>query len=224
MQTPISVIFEDNHLIVVEKPVNIPVQGDSSGDTDLLEILKRYIATKYNKPGNVYLGLVHRLDRPVGGIMVFARTSKSASRLSDEIRRNRMDKTYHVVVQGKAPESGELVHWLIKNEATNMVTAHTKEIEHSKQAILRYRRIGYQQDLSLLEIDLETGRPHQIRVQCAAMGFPIWGDQRYNSNQSSPGQQIALFASSLTFTHPTTRETLTFSVPLPKRIPFSVFR
>jgi 23S rRNA pseudouridine1911/1915/1917 synthase len=224
MAIPITVLFEDNHLLVVEKPVNIPVQEDSSGDIDLLETLKKYLGQKYEKPGKVFLGLVHRLDRPVGGVMVFARTSKAASRLSDEIRRNQVDKTYHVVVLGTAPEQGELVHWLVKDERTNMVTAHENEVPSSKKAVLRFRRVGVINQLSLLQIDLETGRSHQIRVQCASMGHPVWGDQRYNKSGSNVGQQIALFASALTFSHPVSREKLTFSLPIPNRLPFSLFR
>jgi 23S rRNA pseudouridine1911/1915/1917 synthase len=224
MSQPIKTLFEDNHVLVVEKPVNIPVQGDATGDRDLLEILKNYIAHKYEKPGNVFLGLVHRLDRPVGGVMVFARTSKAASRLSDEIRRNQVEKIYHAVVIGKSPENGELVHWLVKDEQTNMVSVYDREVSSSKRAVLRFRRIGHANNLSLLQIELETGRPHQIRVQCAAIGHPLWGDQRYNQAGSESGQQIALFASSLTFNHPTTKERLTFSLPLPNRLPFSLFR
>ncbi len=211
--------FEDNHVIVVDKPVNIAVQADDSGDMDLQTMLKDHIAHKYNKPGNVYLGIVHRLDRPVSGLMVFARTSKGASRLSDSIRRYEMDKIYHAIVQGKTPDKGTLVHWLVKDAAQNMVKAHDKAVKDSKEAILHFECVAFSEGLSLLKIDLETGRPHQIRVQCKAMGHPIWGDQRYNEN-AKVGQQIALRATSLSFPHPTTKERLKFTIELPNSQPW----
>lgn len=214
-----KVLYEDNHVIVVVKPQHIPVQADESGDADLQSEIKQYIAQKYNKPGNVFLGIVHRLDRPVSGVMVFARTSKGASRLSDEIRRNAMDKTYLAVVEGKIPASGTLVHWLLKDEKTNMVSAHNKEVPGSKKAILHFRSVSHKQGLSLVEIDLETGRPHQIRVQFLASGHPLWGDQRYNKN-AVVGQDIALFAHKLTFTHPTTKEKMSFKVEPPSKDPW----
>ena len=215
----LNIIFEDNHIIVVEKPVNIAVQADESGDVDLQTMLKDYIAREYNKPGNVFLGIVHRLDRPVGGVMVFARTSKGASRLSDSIRRYEMDKIYHAVVQGKAPDKGTLVHWLVKDAARNMVSAHDKVVNDSKEAVLHFERVAFSEGLSLLKIDLETGRPHQIRVQCKAMGHPVWGDQRYNED-AKVGQQIALRATSLSFPHPTTKERLKFNMELPNAQPW----
>lgn len=215
----LNILFEDNHVIVVEKPINIAVQADESGDVDLQMMLKDYIADKYNKPGNVFLGIVHRLDRPVGGVMVFARTSKGAARLSDSIRRHEMDKFYHAVVQGKAPDKGTLVHWLVKDTARNMVKAHDKEVKGSKEAILHYQRMAHAEGLSLLKIELETGRPHQIRVQCKAMGHPIWGDQRYNED-ARPGQQIALRATSLSFPHPVTKELVQISIDLPNGRPW----
>lgn len=223
----LNVLYEDNHVIVIEKPVNIPVQADVSGDTDLQTMIKDYIAEKYNKPGNVFLGIVHRLDRPVGGIMVFARTSKAASRLSETIRKHEMSKYYHVVVNGVPPEKGTLTHWLLKDGATNMVRAFNSEVKDAKKAILHYERVGSLGDstnaLSILKIELVTGRAHQIRVQCLAMGHPIWGDQRYNKT-AVPGQQIALFASTLSFPHPTTREPMNFSLDLPGREPWKQFR
>lgn len=217
-----KVIYEDNHVIVVSKPAHIPVQADSSGDSDLQSEIKEYIAQKYNKPGNVFLGIVHRLDRPVSGVMVFARTSKAASRLSDEIRRSAMDKTYLAVVEGKTPQRGTLIHWLVKDERTNMVEAYPKEVNGSKKAILHFRTIGHKEGLSLVEIDLETGRPHQIRVQFMASGHPLWGDQRYNKN-AVVGQNIALFAQKLEFTHPTNKEKLSFIESPPKVEPWTRF-
>jgi 23S rRNA pseudouridine1911/1915/1917 synthase len=218
-----KVLYEDNHLIVVVKPRHIPVQADESGDPDLQQEIKQYIGEKYNKPGNVFTGIVHRLDRPVGGVMVFARTSKAASRLSDEIRRNSMKKTYLAVVQGRTPDSGTWTHWLLKDERTNMVSAHHKEVPGSKKAILHFRRVGYKSGLSLVEIDLETGRPHQIRVQFLASGHPLWGDQRYNK-QAVVGQHIALFAHQLSFTHPTTKVNMSFSELPPFEEPWILIR
>ncbi len=217
-----KVLYEDNHVIVVVKPQHIPVQADDSGDADLQSEIKHYIGQKYNKPGNVFLGIVHRLDRPVGGVMIFARTSKGASRLSDEIRRNAMKKTYMAVVEGSTPDSGSLVHWLLKDERTNMVSAHSKEVPGSKKAILHFKTVANKSGLSLVEINLETGRPHQIRVQFLASGHPLWGDQRYNK-KAIVGQNIALFAYKLVFTHPTSKEKLSFQENPPKEDPWVMF-
>ena len=157
----INIIYEDNHLLVVEKPINVPVQKDSSNDLDLLTMLKDYIKKKYNKPGNVYLGLVHRLDRPVGGIMVFAKTSKAASRLSEQIRNGTFKKEYLAIVCGKVKENGTLEDYLLKDSKTNMVKVNSK----GKKSILEYIRLDYREGLSLVKINLKTGRSHQIRVQ-----------------------------------------------------------
>jgi 23S rRNA pseudouridine1911/1915/1917 synthase len=224
----LRILYEDNHVLVVEKPVNIPVQADRSGDIDLQTLLKRYIAEKYQKPGDVYLGIIHRLDRPVGGVIVFARTSKAASRLSDAFRRRDVRKVYHAVVctDGKSiPENGSLTHWLHKNEETNMVTAFDSDVAGSKKAVLHYERVSEQgpSELGLISIELETGRSHQVRVQCASAGFPLWGDQRYNVSKAKNGQQIALFASKIEFEHPVKKERLSFELPLPKREPWQGF-
>ena len=213
----INVLYEDNHLLVVEKKVNIPVQADNSKDEDLLTILKKYIKEKYNKQGNVYLGLVHRLDRPVGGVMVFAKTSKAASRLSEQVRTNSVKKTYHAVVVGKLAEEGTLKDKLEKDTKTNIV----KVSKTGKDAELSYKVMGYKEDLSLVKINLKTGRSHQIRVQFASRNHPLYGDQKYNP--STPKDQIALFASKLEFIHPTTKESLSFELPLPNRYPFNIF-
>ena len=214
----INIIYEDNHLLVVEKPINMPVQEDYTKDEDLLSILKKYIKDKYNKPGNVYLGLVHRLDRPVGGIMVFARTSKSASRLSEQIRNKTFKKTYNAVVIGNINSSGTLVDKLLKDEKNNIVKVNSL----GKEAILSYKKIDYKDNMSLVEVNLETGRPHQIRVQFSNYGFPLFGDNKYNKNAKN-GEQIALFAKKIEFVHPTTKEKLSFEIKLPNRYPFNIF-
>ena len=214
----INILYEDNHLLVVEKPINVPVQADSSNDLDLLTILKEYIKEKYNKPGNVYLGLVHRLDRPVGGIMVFAKTSKAASRLSEQIRVKSFKKIYNAVVIGKINESGTLIDKLLKDTKRNIV----KVDDNGKESILKYKLLDYKDNLSLVEIELLTGRSHQIRVQMSHFGYPLYGDQKYNKN-AVVGNQIALFACKIEFEHPTTHKLLTFSLPLPDRYPFNIF-
>lgn len=215
----INVIYEDNHLLVVEKPINIPTQEDNTKDKDLLTILKEYIKEKYNKPGNVYLGLVHRLDRPVGGIMVFARTSKAASRLSEQVRNKTFKKTYNAVVIGNIENTGKLKDNLLKDEKRNIV----KIDKNGKEAILNFKKLNYKNNMSLVEINLKTGRSHQIRVQMAHHGYPLFGDQKYNKT-SKVGEQIALFAKKIEFIHPTTNELLTFELDLPNRYPFTIFR
>ena len=214
-----KVIHEDNHLLIVEKPRNILVQGDETKDTDLLSELKLYIKDKYNKPGNVYLGLVHRLDRPVGGIMVFAKTSKCASRLSEQIRTKKFKKVYNAVCVGKIDDSGKLVDYLLKDRKKNIV----KVDKSGKECILYYKRLNYKNNLSLVEINLETGRSHQIRVQLSNYGYPLYGDQKYNKN-SKVGEQIALFAKSIEFYHPVSNEKLHFEIDLPNREPFLYFK
>lgn len=215
----INVIYEDNHLLVVEKPINIPTQEDNTKDKDLLTILKKYIKEKYNKPGNVYLGLVHRLDRPVGGIMVFARTSKAASRLSEQVRNKTFKKTYNAVVIGNIENTGKLKDNLLKDEKRNIV----KVDKNGKEAILNFKKLNYKNNMSLVEINLKTGRSHQIRVQMAHHGYPLFGDQKYNKT-AKVGEQIALFAKKIEFIHPTTNELLTFELDLPNRYPFTIFR
>lgn len=215
----INIIYEDNHLIVVEKPINIPTQEDNTKDKDLLTILKEYIKEKYNKPGNVYLGLVHRLDRPVGGIMVFARTSKAASRLSEQVRNKTFKKTYNAVVIGNIENTGKLKDYLLKDEKRNIV----KVDEKGKEAILNFKKLNFKNNMSLVEINLETGRSHQIRVQMSHHGYPLFGDQKYNKT-AKVGEQIALFAKKIEFVHPTTNELLTFELDLPNRYPFTIFK
>lgn len=206
-----KVLFEDNHIIVVEKPVNIPTQADESADMDVSTLIKNYLKEKYNKPGNVYLGLVHRLDRPVGGVMVFAKTSKAASRLSEEIRTNQFQKTYLAMVHGKTLSYDKLEHELLKDEKTNTSKVVKKGTKGSKTAILEYKLIKYikEQDMSLIEVILHTGRHHQIRVQMAATNHPIYGDQRYGI-QNEKGVQIHLWAHTLKLKHPVTKEIVAF--------------
>ena len=215
----INILYEDNHIIVVEKMINVPVQEDDSKDKDMLTIIKEYIKEKYNKPGNVYLGLVHRLDRPVGGVMVFAKTSKAASRLSEQVRTHQIHKKYYAVVEGNVKEEGILKDNLLKDTKTNMVRVSP----NGKEAELSYKLISKKDNLNLVDIDLKTGRSHQIRVQFSSRNNPLYGDQRYNKN-AKVGEQIALFAYSLSFYHPTTKELLTFTLPLPDRKPFNIFK
>lgn len=205
----IPVLFEDNHLLCVEKPANLPVQADSSGDMDLLNILKEHIRVKYNKPGNVYVGLVHRLDRPVGGCMVFAKTSKAASRLSEQFSKHTTEKKYLAVLQGELREEMKLTDYLLSNEKTGMVTSVKGPHEGAKEAALITSPIAVKESLTLTSVTLLTGRKHQIRVQHAAHGFPLWGDARYGGGKS--GMQIALWAHTLTFLHPTLKTPLTIS-------------
>lgn len=205
----IRVLYEDNHLLVVEKPMNVPVQADISGDEDLLTACKGYIKERYQKPGEVYLGLVHRLDRPVGGVMVFARTSKAAARLTEQFSAHRTEKRYAAVVEGFAPAEGNLFDYLLKNEATNTTAVVPAGTPGAKPARLSFRTLAREKGLSLLNVNLQTGRPHQIRVQLSHRGLPLKGDQRYNPG-ARVGEQIRLWAYALTLTHPTLKEPMTF--------------
>lgn len=211
----LKVIYEDNHIIVVEKEPNIPSQADKTNDTDMLSIIKGYIKEKYNKPGNVYLGLIHRLDRPVGGVMVFAKTSKAAARLSEQVREKVFKKEYLTVVDGKMEEKeGTLEDYLWKNERNNLSKVVNKDYKNAKYAKLDYEMIKYDEDikLSVLKINLHTGRHHQIRVQLSSRNHSIYGDQKYGTR--GRGKQIALWAYKLTIKHPITNEETTFySIP-----------
>ena len=214
----LKVIYEDNHIIVVEKPVNIPSQGDKTGDIDLLTIVKQYIKEKYQKPGNVYLGLVHRLDRPVGGVMVFAKTSKAAGRLSNEVREKQFQKTYLTIVNGKMEEMrATLEDYLLKDERNNKSKAVPEGTKNSKLAILDYDVLKYDADLNLsvLKIHLHTGRHHQIRVQLSSRNHSIYGDQKYGGR--GHGKQLTLWAYELQLFHPTTNEKMIFR-SMPEKI------
>lgn len=214
----VKILFEDNHLLVVVKPVNMPVCEDSSGDLDLLSYLKNYLKEKYNKPGNVYLGLIHRLDRPVSGIMVFAKTSKCASRLSEQVRVGSLHKKYYAVVCGNLSGNGVFKDKLLKDSRINMVTVDSR----GKDSSLEYNVVSNKNGYSLVDIDLLTGRSHQIRVQFSSRGYPLFGDQRYNKN-ASVGEQIALFSYSLSFYHPVSKELMEFKEDIPNRKPFNLF-
>ncbi len=205
----IKVLFEDNHLLVVEKPVNMPVQADSSGDVDLLTNLKAYVKERYNKPGSVYLGLCHRLDRPVGGVMVFARTSKSAARLSSQLASHSAKKEYLCITRGSLGKEQLLTDWLCKDETNNMVSVVSKDTVGAKEAQLIAKPVATYGSLTLHHITLLTGRSHQIRVQLKHAGCPIWGDSRYGGGL--PGEQIALWAAFLTINHPTHKEDMRFA-------------
>ena len=207
----LKVFYEDNHIIVVEKPNNIPSQADKTGDEDMLSIVKKYIKEKYAKPGDVYLGLVHRLDRPTGGIMVFARTSKAASRLSEQIRNNQISKKYLAMCDGKFEEkSGTLKDFLYKDERTNTSKVVDSNKKNAKEAILDYEVIDNNEktNLSTVKIKLQTGRHHQIRVQFASRNHSLYGDQKYGIR--GRGKQLRLWAYYLSFIHPVTKEKMEF--------------
>ena len=214
-----NILYEDNHIIVVEKKINVPVCLDDSHDEDLLTIIKKYIKEKYQKPGNVYLGLVHRLDRPVGGVMVFAKTSKAASRLSEQVRLNKLHKEYLAVLDNDLIENdGILKDKLLKDPKTNIV----KVDKNGKDSELNYKVIAKKDNKTLVHVNLITGRSHQIRVQFSSRNYPLFGDQKYNKN-AKVGEQIALFAYALTFEHPVTKEKMSFKLDIPNRYPFNIF-
>ncbi len=221
----VNVIFEDNHLLVVIKPQNIPVQEDSSKDKDLLTMLKEYLVEKYNKPGNAYLGLVHRLDRPTGGVMVFAKTSKAAERLCDQIKTGVFEKTYFTVVKGTPRlKQARLTNYLKKDEKNNKVEIATQLESGSKLAVLDYKTLQSANDCSLVKVNLLTGRSHQIRVQMAGVGCPVYGDLKYGNPNEKSTTKMALWATDLKFNHPITKQRLTFRVYPPKdQSPWSNF-
>ena len=212
-----TVVYEDNHIIVVNKTASEIVQADKTGDTPLSETVKQYLKEKYQKPGNVFLGVTHRLDRPVSGLVIFAKTSKALTRLNEMFRAGEVKKTYWAVVKNAPKESeGELVHFLVRNEKQNKSYAYDKEVPNSKKAVLDYRLIGGSENYYLLEVDLKTGRHHQIRCQLAKMGCPIKGDLKYGSPRSNPDGSICLHARRVRFVHPVSKELIELKAPLPE--------
>ena len=212
-----TVVYEDNHIIVVNKTASEIVQADKTGDTPLSETVKQYLKEKYQKPGNVFLGVTHRLDRPVSGLVIFAKTSKALTRLNEMFRAGEVKKTYWAVVKNAPKESeGELVHFLVRNEKQNKSYAYDKEVPNSRKAVLDYRLIGRSENYYLLEVDLKTGRHHQIRCQLAKMGCPIKGDLKYGSPRSNPDGSICLHARRVRFVHPVSKELIELKAPLPE--------
>ena len=212
-----TVVYEDTHIIVVNKTASEIVQADKTGDTPLSETVKQYLKEKYQKPGNVFLGVTHRLDRPVSGLVIFAKTSKALTRLNEMFRAGEVKKTYWAVVKNAPKESeGELVHFLVRNEKQNKSYAYDKEVPNSKKAVLDYRLIGRSENYYLLEVDLKTGRHHQIRCQLAKMGCPIKGDLKYGSPRSNPDGSICLHARRVRFVHPVSKELIELKAPLPE--------
>ena len=211
-----TVVYEDNHIIIVNKTASEIVQGDKTGDTPLSEIVKQYLKEKYQKPGNVFIGVTHRLDRPVSGLVVFAKTSKALSRLNEMFKNSEVKKTYWAIVKNapKEPE-GELVNYLVRNEKQNKSYAYDKEVPKSKKAILHYRLIGKSDNYFLLEVDLKTGRHHQIRCQLAKMGCPIKGDLKYGADRSNKDGGISLHSRSAEFIHPVSKEAIKIVAPVP---------
>ena len=212
--TDLFVLYEDNHIIVAIKPQNIPSQSDISGDEDMLSKVKKYVKEKYNKEGDAYIGLVHRLDRPTGGIMVFARTSKAAERLSNQIKNNQMHKTYYAVTS-KVPQlkSDTLINYLKKDEKNNIVKIAPQSEQGAKRAELSYRVLQTKDDFALLEVKLVTGRSHQIRVQLAGINCPLYGDNKYGKEKNMQSTNLGLWAGRLELTHPVTKQKMTFACP-----------
>lgn len=219
-----EVIYEDNHIIIVSKRSGEIVQGDKTGDEPLSDTVKEWIKVKYNKPGNVFLGVVHRLDRPVSGLVVFAKTSKALSRLNEMFRVGDVHKTYWAIV-GKRPaqEEATLTHWIVRNEKQNKSYAYGKEVKNSKKAQLHYRVIGASDRYTLVEVHLMTGRHHQIRCQLAKIGCPIKGDLKYGAPRSNPDGSISLLSRFVEFIHPVSKEKITATAPLPSDPLWKVF-
>ena len=209
-------LYEDNHIIIVSKRSGEIVQGDKTGDEPLSETVKQYIKEKYHKPGNVFLGVVHRLDRPVWGLVVFAKTSKALTRLNKMFKEGQVHKTYWAITTNAPPaEEGVLTDWLVRNERQNKSYAHPQEVPNAKKAVLKYRVIAHSDRYHLIEVNLLTGRHHQIRCQLANMGCAIKGDLKYGAPRSNPDGSISLLARRITFVHPVSKENIVVEAPLP---------
>lgn len=214
--TNLNILFEDNHLIVINKRVGDLVQGDQTGDPSLVDIIKEYIKVKYNKPGAVFLGVVHRLDRPTSGVVVFAKTSKALTRLNETFKNRETQKTYWAIVKNRPPQTQDtLLHYIKRNPKNNTSKAHVHEVPDSKKASLEYKIIKELTSYVALEVDLHTGRHHQIRAQLAAVGCPIKGDLKYGFDRSNPDGGIHLHARQLILVHPVTKENCVFTAPTP---------
>lgn len=220
-----QVLYEDNHIIVIYKESGEIVQGDKTGDKPLSETIKAWIKEKYAKPGNVFLGVVHRLDRPVSGLVVFAKTSKALSRLNDMFRKGEVKKTYWAMVQTPPAEpEGTLTNWLVRNEKQNKSYAYDHEVPNAKKAILKYKTVGQTEHYTLLEVNLLTGRHHQIRCQLSAIGCPIKGDLKYGARRSNPDGSISLLSRTVEFIHPVSKENISVVSPLPTEKVWDNFR
>jgi 23S rRNA pseudouridine1911/1915/1917 synthase len=212
-----KVLYEDNHIIVINKKAGEIVQGDKTGDASLCDTMKQYIKEKYCKPGNVFIGLPHRLDRPVSGVVVFAKTSKALERLNEMFRDGKIDKRYWAIVKDVPAEpERELTHWIVRNEKLNKSFVHQKEVKNSKRATLRYKVIAASRMYNLVEVELLTGRHHQIRCQLAAIGCPIKGDLKYGAKRSNPDGSISLHARSVKFIHPVSKQLIEITAPVPE--------
>lgn len=212
-----KVLYEDNHLIIVNKAPSEIVQGDKTGDKPLSETVKEYLKEKYNKPGNVFCGVTHRLDRPTSGIVVFTKTSKALSRMNEMFKNGEVDKTYWAIVKKMPPkDEATLIHYLIKNEKTNKSMAYDTEKPHTKKAVLHYKLIARSDNYFLLEVKIDTGRHHQIRCQLSKIGCPIKGDLKYGADRSNPDGSISLHARNISFIHPVSKEQINVSAPVPE--------
>jgi 23S rRNA pseudouridine1911/1915/1917 synthase len=211
-----EILYEDNHIIIVNKSPKEIVQGDKTGDQPLLDMVKDYLREKYHKPGNVFCGVVHRLDRPTSGVVVFAKTSKALTRLNEMFKKGEIDKTYWAIVKDLPPRDEDtLVHYLIKNQKNNKSVAYDTEKPRSKKAVLHYKLVGRSQKYYLLEVKLETGRHHQIRCQLAKIGLPIRGDLKYGAPRSNPDGSISLHARNISFVHPVSKKIIDITAPVP---------
>ena len=220
--SPTHILYEDNHLLIVNKPAGVLVQGDRTGDMPLVDLAKNYIKKEYSKPGDVFLGVVHRLDRPTSGVIIFARTSKALSRLNDQFKQRSNKKIYWAIVEGAhAPKKAKLTHWLVRKPKINKSFAYKKEVPNSKEAHLEFHTVKTLDRYSCLAIDLHTGRHHQIRAQLNAIDLHIKGDLKYGASRSNPDGSIHLHAKSISFEHPVKKNWLTIAAPLPKLAPWS---